>query len=147
MPAYSTLRSFVKAIKTGDSNITQCLERLANDVAKRQQYLSDINATHTAVGALPGWLQIELIQAGLSQAEVDHCSRWPDAEKEKVRKQVADAIPERRSIHFSWELWDGNDADSDVRRDSDQDVRIVFRSPRKGVKLSSLNYGDISVEA
>jgi hypothetical protein len=146
MPAYSTLRLFVKAIKTGDTNITQGLERLVNDRAKRQQYLSDINAAHTAVGALPGWLQIELIQAGLSQAEVDHCSRWPDAEKEKVRKQVADAILER-SIHFSWELWDGNDPQSDVRRDPDQDVRIVFRSPRQGVKLSLLNFGDISVEA
>src|SRR5258708_2430687 len=147
MPSYSTLRLFVNAIKTGDTNITQGLERLANDPAKRQQYLSDINATHTAVGPLPRWLQIELIQAGLSQAEVDHCSRWPDAEKEKVRKQLADAIPESRNIHFSWELWDGNDPDSDVRRDPNQDVRIVFRSPRKGVKLSLINFADISVEA
>jgi hypothetical protein len=147
MPSYSTLRLFVNAIKTGDTNITQGLERLANDPAKRQQYLNDINAAQTAVGALPGWLQIELIQAGLSQAEVDHCSRWPDAEKEKVRQRVADAIPEGRNIHFSWELWDGNDPDSDVRRDPDQDVRIVFRSPRKGVKLSLVNFGDISVEA
>ena len=147
MPAYSTLRSFVKAIRTGDTNITQCLEALANDSAKRQQYLNDINAPQTAVGALPGWLQIELIQAGLSQAEVDHCSRWPDAEKEKVRRQVADAIPDRQKVHFSWELWDGNDPQSDIRRDLNQDVRIVFRSPRSGVKLSLVNYGDISVEA
>jgi hypothetical protein len=147
MPAYSTLKSFVKALRTGDTNITQCLERLANDRAKRAQYTSDINALHAGVGQLPGWLRNEMVQAGMSQPEVDHVERWPDAEKEKVRLQVVEAINHDGNVHFSWELFDGEDPMSEVRRDQNQDVRVVFRSPRKGVKLSAVNFGDVKVEA
>ncbi len=147
MPAYSTLKSFIKALKTGDTNITQTLESLVNNRAKRNQYSSDIRATHTGQGQLPGWLRSEMVQAGMSEPEVDHCERWPDREKEKVRQQLVEAMDSDANLHFSWELFDGDHPLSEVRRDSNQDVRIVFRSPRKGVKLSTLNYGDISVEA
>ena len=147
MPAYSTIHSFINAIKSGDTNITQCLERLANDAAKRQKYGADISAPHGAVGHLPGWLRNEMVQSGMSQPEVDHVEQWPDNEKEKARVQVVEAIRDERVIHFSWELYDGGQPLTEVRRDPNQDVRVVFRSPRKGVKLSLLNFGDISVEA
>jgi hypothetical protein len=147
MPAYSTLRSFVNALKTGDTNITQCLERLANDRAKRVQYATDIHALHAGVGQLPGWLRNEMVQAGMSQPEVDHVERWPDAEKEKVRVQVVEALEQDRNLHFSWELFAGDDPVSEVRRDPNQDVRVVFRSSRKGVKLSLVNLGGVTVEA
>jgi hypothetical protein len=147
MPAYSTLKSFINALKTGDTNITQCLERLANDRAKRAQYATDIRALHTGVGQLPGWLRNEMVQAGMSQPEVDHVERWPDREKEKVRLQVVEALDHDSNLHFSWELFEGDDPLSEVRRDPSQDVRVVFRSPRKGVKLSAINHGDVKVEA
>jgi hypothetical protein len=146
MPVYSTLRSFVNAIRSGDTNITQCLERLANDRAKRAQYATDIHALHAGVGQLPGWLRNEMVQAGMSQPEVDHVERWPDAEKEKVRVQVVEALEQDRNLHFSWELFAGDDPVSEVRRDPNQDVRVVFLSPRKGVILSALNHGDVKVE-
>src|SRR5438309_5670166 len=145
MPAYSTIHSFINAIKSGNTNITQCLERLANDVAKRQKYHADISAPHGAVGHLPGWLRNEMVQTGMSQPEVDHVERWPDDEKEKARVQIVEAIRDERVIHFSWELYDGDRPLTEVRRDPNQDVRLVFRSPREGVKLSLLNFGDISV--
>lgn len=147
MPANGTLRSFINALTSGQTNITRCLERLANDPTRRQKYAADINAPHAAVGQLPGWLRNEMVQAGMSQAEVDHAERWPDAEKEKVRRQVAEAIRDERPLHFGWELYDGDDPVSEVRRDPNQDVRVVFRSPRKGVKLSLVNHGSVSVEA
>ena len=92
MPPNGTLRSFINALTSGQTNITRCLERLANDPARRQKYAADINAPHAAVGQLPGWLRNEMVQAGMSQPEVDHVERWPDAEKEKVRRQIVEAI-------------------------------------------------------
>jgi hypothetical protein len=147
MPAYSTLKSFINALKTGDTNITQCLERLANDRAKRAQYATDIRALHAGVGQLPGWLRNEMVQVGMSQPEVDHVERWPDREKEKVRLQLVDAMEHDSDLHFSWELYDGDDPLTEIRRDPNQDVRVVFRSPRKGVKLSLVNLGGVTVKA
>ena len=147
MPANGTLRSFINALTSGQTNITRCLERLVNDSARRQKYPADINAPHAAVGQLPGWLRNEMVQAGMTQVEIDHAERWPDAEKEKVRKQAAEAIRDERPLHFSWELYDGDQPVSEVRRDPNQDVRVVFRSPRKGLKLSLVNLGGITVEA
>ena len=147
MPTYSTLRSFVKALTTGDTNITQCLTRLANADPKRKQYATDLAAPHLAVGQLPGWLRNEMVQTGMSQPEVDHVERWPDRQKEVARAQIAAALAENRPIRFSWELYDGDDPVTEVRRDSDGEVRLVFRSPRKGVTLSLLNLGGVKVEA
>ena len=147
MPPNGTLRSFINALTSGETNVTRCLERLANDPGKRQKYAADINAPHAAVGQLPGWLRNEMVQAGMSQTEVDHAERWPDAEKEKVRRQIVAAMDGNTTIHFSWELYDGDHPVSELRRDPNQDVRIVFRSPRKGVKLSLINHGSVSVEA
>lgn len=147
MPTYSTLRSFVKAITTGDTNITKTLERLSNDDAKRKKYATDLDAPHLAVGQLPGWLRNEMVQTGMSQPEVDHVERWPDRQKEIARAQIVAAISGVRPIRFSWELYDGNDPITEVRRDTDGEVRLVFRSPRKGVKLSLVNLGGVTVEA
>jgi hypothetical protein len=147
MPTYSTLRSFINAITSGDTNITRCLEKLANDRAKRQKYSADIRAPHAAIGHLPGWMRNEMVQAGMSQPEVDHVERWPDPEKEKVRRQIVESMDGDTIIHFSWELYDGDTPLTEIRRDPNQDVRIVFRSPRRGVKLSALNLGGVKVEA
>jgi hypothetical protein len=147
MPPNGTLRSFINALTSGETNITRCLERLVNDPARRHKYAEDVDAPHAAVGQLPGWLRNEMVQAGMSQAEVDHAERWPDSEKEKVRKQVAEAIRDEHPLHFGWELFDGDQPLTEVRRDPDQDVRVVFRSPRKGVKLSLVNLGSVNVEA
>jgi hypothetical protein len=146
MPVYSTLKSFINALRTGDTNITLCLERLANDRAKRAQYATDIRAIPSGVGQLPGWLRNEMVQTGMSQPEVDHCERWPDSEKEKVRLQLIDAIDHDNDLHFSWELFAGDDPVSDVRRDASHDIRVAFLSPRKGIILSAINHGDVKVE-
>ncbi len=79
--------------------------------------------------------------------ELDHIERWPDSQKEVARVQVVAALTESRPIHFGWELYDGADPVCDVRHDANQDVRVVFRSPRKGLKLvSSEDPGEVTVE-
>lgn len=147
MPPNTTLREFIHALATGDTNVTCVLERLANNAEQRAAHTEDIGRPGAFNGRLPEWLRIACIQNGMTSAELDHIERWPDAQKEIVRSQIDQASAHGRPIHFSWELHAGDDPLSEVRRDQDQDVRIVFLSPRKGVKLSSkINLGDITVD-
>jgi hypothetical protein len=149
MPPYSTLRTFIDALTTGQTNITRCLDLLTNDDTKRATYASQMATSGLLNGQqFPGWLRTELTQAGMKAEEIEHIERWPDAEKETARAQVDQAWTNRRPVHFSWELFDGNDPLAEVRRDPNQDVRVVFRSPRRGVRVTShINLGEIKVEA
>lgn len=147
MPAYSTLRTFVEAVRSGLTNITRGLETVVNDPQNRLDRAVDMNDPAVARGQFPPWLRTLLMQAGLSQAEVDHMERWADSQKEIVRLEIVSAIQGNRPLRFGWELHGGDDVISEVRRDANQDVRVVFRSPRNGVQLSGLNFGSIQVEA
>lgn len=148
MPAYSTLRDFIDAITTGDTNITRSLASLSNDETKRRAHRNQMATPGLLNGQrFPEWLRVELIQGRLKDKELEHIERWPDSQKEIARAQVYSAWTESRPIHFSWELYSGEEPVTEVRRDTNQDVRLIFRSPRKGVKLTShLNLGDIIVE-
>lgn len=148
MPPYSTLRDFIGALSTGETNITRVLERVSNDEAKRTQYLPLISAPGAFNGYIPEWVCTEFRQAGMKDAEIEHIQqRWPDSQKETVRAQLYAAWTQKRPIHFSWELFDEEDPRSEVRRDANQDVRVVFRSPRKGVRIASkIRVGELKVE-
>ena len=148
MPAYSTLRDFIDAITTGDTNITRSLAALSNNEHKRSERRTEMATPGLLNGPrFPEWLRGELIQGNLKDKELEHIERWPDSQKEIARAQVYSAWIENRPIQFSWELYSGDEPVTEIRRDPNQDVRLVFRSPRKGVNLSHINFGDISVEA
>ncbi|MEO8456341.1 MAG: hypothetical protein ABI559_00885 [Chloroflexota bacterium] len=148
MPPYSTLRDFIGALTTGDTNITRVLERVTNNEANRQKYLPQVEKPGAFNGPIPEWICTEFRQAGMSQAEIEHIQeRWPDSQKETVRAQLYEAWTQKRPIHFSWELFDGDDPRSEVRRDSNQEMRVVFRSPRRGVKITSkVRIGELKVD-
>jgi hypothetical protein len=148
MPAYSTLRDFVDAITTGETNITKRLTALSNSESKRRDHRDKMAQPGLLNGTrFPGWLRGELLQGRLSEQELQHIERWPDPQKEIARTEVYAAWTESRPIYFSWELYPGDEPITEVRRDPNDDVRLVFKSPRKGVHLNSwLNMGDISVD-
>lgn len=146
MPPYTTLRDFISALNTGDTNITRVLELLCNDATQRTAHAADL-AQPNKFDHFPDWFRTACIQHGMSTEEVDHIARWPNPQKETVRSHIDQAWKGSKPIHFSWELYDGADALSEVRRDSNQDVRVVFRSPRKGVHIDShIRIGEIKVE-
>jgi hypothetical protein len=134
MPPYSKLQTFVDALKTGETNITRSLDRLINDPQKRRDH-SDFVKKVNAFSSFPDWLRTELAQAGMSTDEINHIERWPNEEKEQVRIQIVDAIQENRPLRFGWELYEGGRPTTDVRREPGRDARVVFRSPRAGVRV------------
>lgn len=148
MPPYTTLRDFLSALSTGMTNITRVLELLANDANMRRDptAIRDMG-TQNSFDNLPVWFSTACIQRGMSQDEVNHIAAWPNPQKEIVRSQIDQAWKGSKPIHFGWELYDGADALSEVRRDPNQDVRVVFRSPRKGVHIDShIRIGEVKVD-
>lgn len=147
MPPYSTLRTFVNALKSGETNITRSLEKLVNDGSRRQKYADWVDKPGALDGEFPAWLRTELVQAGMKQEEIEHIEAWPDSQKDVARAQVSAAVKDKRPVRFSWELWEGKHAESEVRRDADQEMRVVFKSPRDGVELGLVNFGGVKVKA
>jgi hypothetical protein len=145
MPAYSTLRTFIDSLRSGETNITRCLESLLNNPNKRN-HNADRVRTLDISQPFPAWLREEFLASGMKMKEVDHIERWPNTGKELVRRELESAITSNGTLRFTWEIFDGDDPETDVYRDG-PGARIVFRSPRKGVHLSHLNYGDIRVDA
>lgn len=149
MPPYTTLRDFISAVQTGRTNITRVLGELANsdemknDAAAR----ADINR-QWGFDTLPDWFRTACAQHGMSQDEITHIGAWPREQKDVVRAQIATAWSQPgATIHFSWEIYDGSDGHSEVRRDANSEVRVVFRSPRKGVHLDSFfRVGEVKVD-
>lgn len=145
MPAYSSLRTFVDSLRTGETNITRCLESLLNNPNKRTDN-GDRVRTLDVSRPFPAWLREELLASGMKTEEVDHIERWPNHGKELVRRELEAAIASSGTLRFSWEIFDGDNPETAVQRDG-PGARIVFKSPRKGVQLSHVNYGSIQVEA
>ncbi len=147
MPPYSTLRTFINSLRTGETNITRSLETVTNNAALRQDHAGDINSPPAFAGQFPGWLRRALAGAGMKPQEIAHIESWPPPAKDVVRQQVAHALTDGRTLLFRWEVHEGANPESHVHHESAAEALVVFRSPRSGVHLSALNFGSVRVEA
>jgi hypothetical protein len=139
MPAYSTLRTFIDSLRTGRTNITTTFDALLLDRAALREHPEWPTFRDTPVlnGPMPQWLRNILSTAGIRDIEIIHIDQhWPAAQKELARQWIAAAIEEDVPLSFSWELHDGTDP---VNEQREEGRRIVFRSPRDGVRISGLN--------
>jgi hypothetical protein len=145
MPAYSTLRTFVLAVQTGRTNIVNVLERICAESPADSPEVLAIQAPGSAQ-PLPEVIKAAFRSKGMTEPEVQHIERWPADQKERVRAEIVRAIQAGEALAFSWELFGGESPDAEFRPREGGGRLIAFRSPRSAVRLSRMNYGDISVE-
>jgi hypothetical protein len=147
MPAFTKLKTFVIALKTGRTHITDCLDDFFGDLLHVQghAHLSDlVNGNWSA--SLPVWLGQFLDEIDLTPAEVTHVLAWPPAELEKARAAAAAAVQAGQSPTFRWVLYDGAAPNSLVRTGAAGNPEVLFQSPGASLRLTQLNYGEIYVE-
>ncbi len=148
MPPYSSIRTFITALQTGRTNITESLERLMSDHAALRQHphFQDFRRGRAADAPMPAWTKAALRASGMKNEEIAHIDGWPDLEKDVVRAVMAGAVDAERTVHFFWELHRGAAAQTEII-DPDEwgDVTVIFRSPRAGVQLSANNSVDVQV--
>lgn len=147
MPETSTIKQFVVAVQTGQTNTTRALTAM---LVRPGHYTNDANwqafQQPYCLNTLPGWLRKMLKDNNLSDKEIDHMDEWPGEEKELMRQALVQAIQANRNVVFSWQLYDGAVSANHVEGAGESgDLRIAFRSPRANVRSSALTYGDISV--
>jgi hypothetical protein len=167
MPPYSSLRTFIDALTTGQTNITRGLDTLANNESKKAAYGAQIaQPGHLSGNQLPDWLRRELSSTGVTAEEIAHMERWPADEREAARAALHEAWTAGHDVRFEWEIHEGGNPKTERRGNPPADAiepasmaaqssgtgrplaRIVFRSPRKGVRITSkVNLGEIKVEA
>jgi len=147
MPAFTKLKTFVTALKTGRTHITDCLDDFFQDPAT---VLTHPNFAAFSAGSwsggTPTWLPEFLDSIGLTEQERDHVLAWPLAELETARATAAGAIAAGLAPTFRWALYDGAVPNSLVRTGAAGNPEVLFQSPGASLRLTQLNYGEIYVE-
>jgi len=139
LPPFSTLKTFVKAVNSGQTNITRVLTLLMQYPTQWQGSMADIEVSPN----LSLFLNAQFGAAGrMIPQEIAHIeSHWPMAQKQALRAEVLHAIEAGRPMVFKWTLTSAQTPDTDIVWPPNNTpltvpVLVTFRSPRAGVKYS-----------
>jgi hypothetical protein len=143
MPAYSNLSTFIHSLKTGETNITKTLA-----MALAAEGVGPISEQSSVDPNLSDELKNIFAQYGMKPEEIAHIeNEWTGELRNEVREWIVAANLASQSVTFSWELFAGDDpANRKEDPGAPNPVSVTFLSPRKGVKLSWLNYGQVDVD-
>jgi hypothetical protein len=132
MPAGSPWATFNKARKTGITRSTKALEELY--VAKPAALVALAGKANGFRG-LPNAVKTALQGKGLSPVEIDHIKRWPNGQKEDVRKALlnANSSGPGHAVLYRWKLHDGSREITVVDTGANQ-TTITFYSPWSKVR-------------
>ncbi len=131
--------TFNRYRRTGVTNTTRALEALF-----RAQPRAVVDALDRGpFEGLPDSYSEAL--RGLSREELKHIRDWPDADKEKVRVAVLDAIRTNKRVRFRWKLHEPSQERTTIVPDGPGAIKITFYSPWDN--LRALGRGDVCVDA
>jgi hypothetical protein len=138
VPPYSTLRTFVHALHTWDTNITRVLTTLMHYPAGWQS-----NASEITVDPLSPFLVDLFSRPGrMKDEEIEHIENaWPMEQKQELREHVLQAIEAGRRMIFKWGPTSGPTPVTDIVWPHDNaplsvPIRVTFRSPSSGFVFS-----------
>jgi hypothetical protein len=133
------LATFNRYRRTGVTNTTRALEALF-----RARPPAVVAALDTApFRGLPEPFLGAL--RGLSREELKHISDWPDADKERVRVAVLDAIRTNQTVRFRWKLHEPSQERTTIVPDGPGAIKITFYSPWDNLRV--LGRGEVCVDA
>ena len=141
MPAGTSWATFNQARSTGVTKTTQALGTL---YTARDPALVAALPTASPFTGLPAPFRGALSSLGLSQLELDHIRDWPDAQKERVRKELVRAIGAGDNVEFSWKLHDAPDERTIIRNPDPGVITITFYSPWSKVRPPEARSGPVT---
>jgi len=153
MPAFTPIRDFIEALKSGQTNITNRLDYLyANRLAIDPGVLTTIR-TASLHPSFPAEVKQLLKGIGavtgpnkLGDNEISHMEDWDPGEKSQLQGWIDAAITNGYAVNFFWELHRdpaAGDYAVQVGPDAAGNVAITFRSFAGKVNLSP-SLGSIS---
>ena len=155
MPAFTPIREFIEALKSGKTNMTRRLEYLvANWPIIPATVKTDVQ-TGSLHPSFPPSVRDLLKGSGytgamattnpLQEDEVKHMEEWDQAEKDNVRQFIINAVQAGQAVQFSWELHrqPGKPGKGDYADlNAGPPARITFRTYAERVDLG-FNLGSI----
>jgi hypothetical protein len=133
MPAGTSWATFNQARLSGVTKTTQALGALYTE---RDPALVAALPTASPFTGLPAPFRGALSSLGLSQLELDHIRDWPDAQKERVRKELVRAIGAGDNVKF--------DERTEIRTTGPGTITISFFSPWSKVRPPGARYGPVA---
>jgi len=145
MPAFTPIRDFIDALKSGETNITKRLDYVFANYAQVPTAARDaFTAWNPMVSSpIPASVKDVLRHAGnvgnlvdtnkLSAAEVNHLDALPPALKSKLHGFIRAAQMASLALKFEWELHRA--AADDAAQDPGPPVKITFKTAAQSVKL------------
>ena len=138
MAPMAHLRTFIAALRTGETRTTKALEGVMGRRrgAEAEELITALNRR----GALKAPLQAPFRQAvkktPLPERFIDHCiDDWPDAQKEQARLALVKAIDDGHRVRFRWGLTAGRGYQTEITRAGNR-VTITALSPRSSLQIS-----------
>lgn len=145
MPPTSSIRTFIDALKTGQTRTTRKLDDLFATPGQLNltfQQDQDLRTPNIFSPQLPDWVRNLLsgphvVTNPLSKDELQHIDEWPSEQKEEVRKKLVTARDNNLGVRFFWELYEGT-APATVISDLGGSLGflVTFSSPRSQLTLS-----------
>jgi hypothetical protein len=137
MAPMSSLRTFIEALRTGETRTTKALDHV---VARRHgaKAAELITLLHKR-GALNAPLQDPFRQAvkgaPLPERYIQECiDGWPDAQKEKMRRALVIGIRDHRRIRFAWGLTPEAGFQTEIRHTGAGALTITALTPRSSLR-------------
>lgn len=128
MPPMSSIRSFITALKTGQTPTTRALERIAADRTEPMRAaLQRAGALNRPLSAVfRGALRTDIDDLAITQC-IDN---WPDEHKERVRIALVDAVRDGRPVRFRWGLTAASDYETFIDDPGYGPVTFTARTPQ-----------------
>lgn len=157
MPAYTPIREFIDALKSGETNITKRLKYLVQNYNQIPQPVRDVLEGWTptaATPAIPEDVKNLLKHDGdtgtltnvnkLGSDEVKHIDDWPWQQKATVKAWV-DAAKDNPGAEIYWELHRDPALGDYAQRDPGNPLKVTCRTSAGRVNLS-LSFGSITYQ-
>jgi len=146
MPPMSSLRTFIAALKTGETRTTKALESLAGRRrgATATAVIAQVNKANAMNTPLGDPLRSAIRMSPLPENVIATCiDGWPNSQKEKIRVAVARAIREGRRVRFRWGLTPESGFRTEIHDSGSGTLTITTLTPRSALRT----HADGSVEA
>ena len=135
MPPMSSIGTFLKALKSGETLTTKAAEKALGRGRRSATLVSTVKKKHAFKAPLQQPLRAALKAANLTEPLITACiDAWPNHEKEKARLAVANAINTDRRVRLRWGLSTGTGYETEVRK-TETTVTIIARSPRSKLRV------------
>ena len=142
MPAGTSWATFNKARKNGITKTTKALEALYGE---KPAGLVTLAGRTNGFRDLPNAVKTALQGKGLSALEIGHIKKWPNGQKEDIRKALINAKNSGpgHAVLFRWKLHDGTRENTIVDTGANL-TTITFYSPWS--KVRPVRADDITVD-